>query len=76
MTPPIARARARTIIGWIGVSPTPLTVQELEQALAVHAQGVRGTGKVSSRLSIVQLCGPIVEVVDDYVQYVHFTVYE
>jgi hypothetical protein len=64
------------IVGWVGVSPTPLTIHELEQALVVHAQGIGGTGNVTSTLSVVQLCGPIVEVVNDYVQHVHFTVYE
>ncbi|PVI01812.1 hypothetical protein DM02DRAFT_590626 [Periconia macrospinosa] len=72
----IAKEKARMIIGWIAVSPTPLTIYELEQALAVHAQGITGTGRMPSSPPLVRLCGPIVEVVDEYVQYVHFTVYE
>ncbi|KAF2647160.1 hypothetical protein K491DRAFT_644350 [Lophiostoma macrostomum CBS 122681] len=73
---PIAKEKARTTIGWIGVSPTPLTIYELEQALVVHMKGISGTGIVKAKLPIAELCGPIVEVVEDYVQFVHFTVYE
>jgi hypothetical protein len=58
------------------VSPTPLTIYELEQALVVHSTGIEGTGKVTFPLDVVHLCGPILEVVDDYVQFVHFTVQE
>ncbi|KEY74072.1 hypothetical protein S7711_02661 [Stachybotrys chartarum IBT 7711] len=32
--------------------------------------------RVSSSLNLVRLCGPIVEIVDNYVQFVHFTVQE
>jgi hypothetical protein len=76
LDPPEAREKARTIIGWIGVSPTPLTIYELEQALVVHTQSVSDRGIVSSKLQLVNLCGPIVEIVDGYLQFVHFTVQE
>ena len=70
-----ARNKARNILGWVGCSPTPLTIQELEQALMIDIETGRNRGR-SSKLDIVQLCGPIVEVVDQYVQFVHFTVKE
>jgi hypothetical protein len=72
----VARNKTRNILGWIGCSPTPLTIQELEQALMVDIENVESSVRVSSSLNIIQLCGPIVEVVDEYVQFVHFTVKE
>ncbi|MCJ1267692.1 hypothetical protein MMC22_007578 [Lobaria immixta] len=72
----VARNKARNILGWIGCSPTPLKIQELEQALLVDVEDVQSSARVSSSLNIVELCGPIVEVIDEYVQFVHFTVKE
>lgn len=54
----------------------PLTIQEIEQALIVSREGVEGSAKVIAALNMPRICGPIVEVVDDYVQFVHFTVKE
>ena len=73
---PTLRDKARKLLGWIGSSPTPLTVQEIEQALLVRLDDVDGDVRVIGRLNPVQICGPILEVVDDYVQFVHFTVKE
>jgi hypothetical protein len=72
----VARNKTRNILGWIGCSPTPLTIQELEQALMVDIEDVQSSVRVSSSLNVIELCGPIVEVVDEYVQFVHFTVKE
>lgn len=72
----VARTKTRKILGWIGCSPTPLTIQELEQALLVDVENVQSSVRVTSSLNLVELCGPIVEVVDEYVQFVHFTVKE
>lgn len=72
----VARNKTRNILGWIGCSPTPLKIQELEQALLVDVEDVQSSARVSSSLNIVELCGPIVEVIDEYVQFVHFTVKE
>ncbi|ERF71684.1 hypothetical protein EPUS_08997 [Endocarpon pusillum Z07020] len=71
-----AKNQRRNILGWVGCSPTPLTIQELEQALMVDVENVDGIVRVPCSLNIVELCGPIVEVVDEYVQFVHFTVKE
>jgi hypothetical protein len=70
------REKARSIIGWVGVSPTPLTIHELEQALLVQSQGVKGTAIVKSKCLVDRICGPIIEVVNEYVYFVHFTVQE
>ena len=75
---PSARAKktAQNILGWVGCSPTPLTIHELEQALLVDVESNEKTGRGSFGLDFVKLCGPIVEVIDEYVQFVHFTVKE
>lgn len=72
----MARNKTRKILGWIGSSPTPLTIHELEQALLVDVENLHSSVRVSSSLNVVELCGPIVEVVDEYVHFVHFTVKE
>ncbi|KFA48785.1 hypothetical protein S40293_01495 [Stachybotrys chartarum IBT 40293] len=71
----VARSQCRSLLGWISCSPTPLTIQELEQALVVSSKPNTAC-RVSSSLNLVRLCGPIVEIVDNYVQFVHFTVQE
>ena len=54
----------------------PLTIQEIEQALTVSPNDKVGSTRVQSQLNVQRICGPIVEVVDDYVQFVHFTAKE
>lgn len=76
MKPLALRNKARKLLGWIGSSLTPLTIQEIEQALTIRMDDADGDGRVIARLNPVQICGPILEVVDDYVQFVHFTVKE
>jgi hypothetical protein len=68
--------RVRKILGWVGCAPMPLTLQEIEQVLVVSREGVKGNAKVVAVLDMPRICGPIVEVVDEYVQFVHFTVKE
>ena len=67
--------KARNVLGWIGCAPTPLSIQEMEQVLCITEDPSRGA-RVSASLDVVQLCGPIVEVVDGFVRFVHFTVKE
>jgi hypothetical protein len=76
LTPLALRDKALKLLGWIGSSLTPLTIQEIEQALIVRMNDIDGDLKVIARLNPVQVCGPILEIVDDYVQFVHFTVKE
>lgn len=68
--------KARKLLGWIGCSQRPLTLKEMEQALVVSSEDTEGDARVYSDLKITSICGPIVEVVDDYIQFVHFTVKE
>ncbi|KAL6697595.1 hypothetical protein J3F84DRAFT_291012 [Trichoderma pleuroticola] len=69
----IVKKKCRLILGWISCSPTPLTLLELEQALVVT---ISDTSRVSSPLNFVRLCGPIIEIVEGNIQFVHFTVKE
>jgi len=76
LSPPTLRDKARKLLGWIGSSTTPLTIQEIEKALTIRMSDLDGDVKVIARLNPVRVCGPILEVVDDYVHFVHFTVKE
>ncbi|RHZ68337.1 hypothetical protein CDV55_105500 [Aspergillus turcosus] len=76
LRPPSAREKARRILAWVGCSPTPLTVQEIEQALTIKPGSYELEKKVFASPNLYRLCGPIIEIVDGYVQFVHFTVKE
>ncbi|KAI0107251.1 hypothetical protein GGR51DRAFT_559592 [Nemania sp. FL0031] len=67
---------ARLILGWIGCSPQALTVQEIQQLLAINLEAPSQLGAVRKKLDLARICGPLVEVVDDYVYFVHFTAKE
>ncbi|KAJ2997236.1 hypothetical protein NUW58_g707 [Xylaria curta] len=73
--PSALRRKARTILGWIGCSPIPMTVHEMEQALLVDLDS-KVAPSVSAPVRFVRICGPIVEVVGEIPQFVHFTVKE
>ena len=66
------------MLGWIECAPIPLTIFEIEQALSIDADPDRKLDEVPRVLPInfVQMCGPIVEVVGEKLQFVHFTVPE
>jgi hypothetical protein len=76
LNPPALRDKARKLLGWVGSSPTPLNIYEIEQALTIKMDDIEGEVRVIARLNPVRVCGPILEVVDDYVQFVHFTAKE
>lgn len=63
------------ILGWIGSSPIPMTVHEMEQALLVDPDS-SAAPVVVANVNFLRICGPIVEVVDESLQFVHFTVKE
>jgi hypothetical protein len=42
LNPPALREKARKLLGWIGSSLTPLTIQEIEQALTVKTDDIDG----------------------------------
>lgn len=53
-----------------------MTLKEIEQALLVEPKLPFKHPRVQSGVNVVQICGPIVDIVDGYVQFVHFTVRE
>ncbi|RAH64741.1 NACHT domain protein [Aspergillus aculeatinus CBS 121060] len=73
------RDQCRKILGWLGTAPIPLTTREMEQALSVEVDDVERTSRDQSSsqdflsVDFVQLCGPIIEVADEKLQFVHFT---
>ncbi|RYC87009.1 hypothetical protein BFJ63_vAg10141 [Fusarium oxysporum f. sp. narcissi] len=70
------RNLARSILGWVGCAPSPMTLKEIEQTLLVDPDCPFKLPRVQARVNVVQICGPIIDIVDGYVQFVHFTVRE
>ncbi|KAL4724605.1 hypothetical protein ACLX1H_008047 [Fusarium chlamydosporum] len=70
------RNLAHSILGWVACAPTPMTLKEIEQALVVDLENPSKDPRVQSKTNVVEICGPIVEIVNGYVQFVHFTVRE
>jgi hypothetical protein len=67
---------ARKIMEWIGCANFPPKVEELLQALAITpGQKDFLKGRKVFR-DILKLCGPIIEIENDVVQFVHFTAKE
>ncbi|KAK3378716.1 NACHT domain protein [Lasiosphaeria ovina] len=73
---PYAKTKACKILGWIACAPTPLTLREIQHALTIRTEDREGKLPLQINLQLDKVCGPIVEVVDDCVQFVHFTVKE
>ncbi|TVY66692.1 Vegetative incompatibility protein HET-E-1 [Fusarium oxysporum f. sp. cubense] len=73
---PQRRNLARSILGWVGCAPSPMTLKEIEQTLLVDPDCPFKLPRVQARVNVVQICGPIIDIVDGYVQFVHFTVRE
>ncbi|PWY96736.1 NACHT domain protein [Aspergillus sclerotioniger CBS 115572] len=73
---PSVRDKARRILAWVGCSPTPLTLPELEQALTIQPCSLELLERDYVSPNLNKLCGPIIEVVDGYIQFVHFKVKE
>jgi hypothetical protein len=74
-----AREKARKILGWIGCSPVPLTVREVEQALLINVGDLDQlpTSMVGlSASDLVRICGPVVDDIEGELHFVHFTAKE
>ncbi|PYH80228.1 hypothetical protein BO82DRAFT_393179 [Aspergillus uvarum CBS 121591] len=76
LRPASVKAKVRRILAWVGCSPTPLTLREMEQALSIQPGNFDAGKKLSAAPNLNKLCGPIIEVAGEYVQFVHFTVKE
>ncbi|KAI0432735.1 hypothetical protein F5Y09DRAFT_300802 [Xylaria sp. FL1042] len=72
---PRMREKIRKILGWIGCAPAAMTSLEMEQALSLDAS-VEKIPSIIGSINFVKLCGPIIEIVNDKPQFVHFTVRE
>jgi hypothetical protein len=70
---PKVRESTIRILGWIGCSRTPLRSTEVLHALAVAPGNTSFSSGQKVFLSITQICGPIVEVHNGFLQFVHFT---
>ncbi|KAJ5175558.1 NACHT nucleoside triphosphatase [Penicillium canariense] len=74
--PPSSSTLCRRALGWIGCTPVSITVEEMSFALSLDPDGKRDLPRSESLLNVVGLCGPIVEISNGYVSFVHFTVKE
>jgi hypothetical protein len=75
--PTTRREKRRKILGWIGCAPIPMTIFEMEQALLVqYADDVSRVPTEIFRQDFLEMCGPFIEIVNDKLQLVHFTVQE
>lgn len=73
---PKDKAAARKILEWIGSATRPLRYEEVIQALVIESGSSGFTKGRKAFRDIVETCGPIIEVVGDYVGFVHFTAKE
>ncbi|KAF5643189.1 nacht domain protein [Fusarium sp. NRRL 52700] len=73
--PSAAQKQCKKILSWVACSPVQITRHEMEQALIIQADQ-RRVPPVRSILNTLPLCGPLVEVEDEYLKFVHFTVKE
>lgn len=53
-----------------------MTLKEIEQTLLIDPDCPSKLPRVQAKVNVIRICGPIVDVVDGYVQFVHFTVRE
>lgn len=68
--------RARRLLGWIASSPHPISIEGAQQAVFVVPQNRDQIFDIVSKLDVVKMLGPIVETVDNYIHFVHFTAKE
>ncbi|KAF4495971.1 nacht domain [Fusarium agapanthi] len=73
--PLAAQKQCKKILSWIACSPVQITRHEMEQALIIQVDQKR-VPPVRSTLNTLPLCGPLVEVEDECLKFVHFTVKE
>ena len=69
-------AQAKAILEWVSCSIVPVRTVEIQLALAVGNERDPFQGCRESLLDVVRRCGPILEVVDKYIYFVHFSAKE
>ncbi|KAF5697667.1 NACHT domain-containing protein [Fusarium globosum] len=73
--PSSAQKQCKKILSWIACAPVQITRHEMEQVLIIKTDH-RSVPPVRSTLNTLPLCGPLVEVEDENLKFVHFTVKE
>lgn len=68
--------KAQRLLGWVACTPSPLTIEEAGQALALNQSNRDQVYHVMTKLDAVKELGPIVETYDGYIRFVHFTAKE
>ncbi|KAK5633496.1 hypothetical protein RRF57_009210 [Xylaria bambusicola] len=53
-----------------------MTIEEAQQALLVRPNDRNQVFNIVAKLDVVEILGPIVEIVDTYIRFVHFTAKE
>ncbi|KAE8378971.1 NACHT domain protein [Aspergillus bertholletiae] len=73
---PRRREERRKVLGWVGCAPIPMTISEMEQALLVNPDpdcSIHVPASIIQK-AFLEMCGPLLEIVDGKLQFVHFTV--
>ncbi|KAI1125767.1 hypothetical protein F5Y10DRAFT_246294 [Nemania abortiva] len=68
--------KAHLLLGWIACSSVSITIEEAQQALAIRPSNPDQVFTPAVKLDVVDILGPIVEVVDNGIRFVHFTAKE
>ncbi|KAL9046215.1 MAG: hypothetical protein Q9214_000890, partial [Letrouitia sp. 1 TL-2023] len=67
------RVQARAILEWVSCSIVPVSQNEIQLALSVVNGKDPFQGRKESLLNVVQRCGPIIEINNDLIEFVHFS---
>ena len=70
------RMQARAILEWVSCSIVPISRNAIQGALSVARGKDPFRGRKGVLLDVVQLCGPILEAIDDRICFVHFSAKE
>ncbi|KAF2138225.1 uncharacterized protein K452DRAFT_90147 [Aplosporella prunicola CBS 121167] len=73
---PQERREAKQILEWVGCSLSPVSENEIKLALLVSRGGDLSKGPRGIFTNIFQRCGPIIETVNGFIQFVHFSARE
>lgn len=71
----MAQKNAKRILSWVACSAQPIARQEMELAMLIEPD-TEIVPRVRAELNALQLCGPLVEVRNGNLQFVHFTAKE
>ena len=70
------RTQARVILEWVSCSFVPISRNEIQVALLVARGKDPSRGRKEPFLDVVRRCGPIIEIVNDHIYFVHFSAKE